>query len=117
MKRNHLAVAAAALMLALGVTVAQAQVLGWSTQGTPVTEQQGLRDKVFANFPGGVDYQPQELGQLNTRIQAEQQDGSGQIGVIAGLYGDLSPLKDILVVLSVVDLSGVKPSPAFMDLG
>jgi multiple sugar transport system substrate-binding protein len=117
MKRTIAALAGAALTVLLASQVAEAQVLVWSTQGTPVQEQQGLRDKVFTNFPGGVDFQPQELGPFNTRIEAEQQAGSGQIGVIAGLYGDLAPYADNLVDLSDVDLGGVKPSPAFMELG
>ena len=108
--------AGAAVALALTAGAADAQILLWSTQGTPVEEQQKLRDGVFANFPGGVDFQPQELGPFVTRIEAERDAGTGTIGVVAALHGDLSTYADNWVDLSDVDLSGINVSPAFLEL-
>ena len=93
------------------------KILLWSTQGTPVEEQQKLRDGVFANFPGGVDFQPQELGPFVTRIEAERNAGTGTIGVVASLHGDLSTYADNWADLSDIDLAGVNVSPAFLELG
>src|SRR5687767_11033780 len=109
--------AGAAVALALTAGAANAQILVWSTQGTPVEEQQKLREGVFANFPGGVDFQPQELGPFVTRIEAERDAGTGTIGVVAALHGDLSTYADNWADLSDIDLSGIAVSPAFLELG
>lgn len=109
--------AGATLALAFAASAANAQVLFWSTQGAPVEEQQKLRDGVFANFPGGVDFQPQEVGPFITRLEAERDAGSGTIGVVGALHGDLATYADNWADLSDIDLTGITPSPAFMELG
>jgi len=106
-------------VMAAGLTAnaASAQVLFWSNQAVPVEETQKMREQVLKNFPGGVDFQPQEPGPFITRIEAERDAGSGSIGVVGGLYGELSTYAAAWIDLSDVDLGGVKPSPAFMELG
>jgi multiple sugar transport system substrate-binding protein len=79
-------------------------VLFWSTQGTPVNEQQAIRDGVLAGFEGEVDFQPQDAGPFITRINAETQAGKGAIGLIGGLHGDFASFPDALVDLT--DLAG-----------
>ena len=67
---------AAAALFAAGVsatTASAAPILFWSTQGTPVQEQQAIRDSVLKGFSGEVDFQPQDPGPFVTRIQAEAQ--------------------------------------------
>jgi multiple sugar transport system substrate-binding protein len=105
-----------ALSLTLAVP-ANAQVLFWSTQAAPVEETQRMREQVLAGFEGGVDFQPQEVGPFITRLEAELQAGSGQIGIVGALHGDLSTYADNWVDLSGVDLSGITVSEAFMELG
>ncbi len=117
MKRTLKTLAVAALAIGLGASTAQAQLLFWSNQAVPVEETQKMREQVLKDFPGGVDFQPQEPGPFITRIQAETEAGSGAIGVVGGLYGDLSTFADSWVDLSDVDLTGVNVSPAFMELG
>jgi multiple sugar transport system substrate-binding protein len=109
--------AGTALALALMVGSATAQVLFWANQAVPVEEAQKMRENVLKNFPGGADFQPQDPGPFITRIQAEQQAGSGQIGVIGALHGDLANFTDSFVDLSDIDLGAVKPSAAFLELG
>jgi multiple sugar transport system substrate-binding protein len=109
--------AAATVALSLLAGTANAQVLFWSNQAVPVEETQKMREQVLKDFPGGVDFQPQEPGPFITRIQAETEAGSGAIGVVGGLYGDLTTFADSWVDLSDVDLGGVNVSPAFMELG
>jgi len=109
--------AAATVALGLLAGTANAQVLFWSNQAVPVEETQKMREQVLKDFPGGVDFQPQEPGPFITRIQAETEAGSGAIGVVGGLYGDLTTFADSWVDLSDVDLGGVNVSPAFMELG
>lgn len=117
MKRPIRTFAVAAMALGLLAGTANAQVLFWSNQAVPVEETQKMREQVLKNFPGGVDFQPQEPGPFITRIQAETEAGSGAIGVVGGLYGDLTTFAGSWVDLSDVDLSGVNVSPAFMELG
>ncbi|HQZ11292.1 MAG TPA: ABC transporter substrate-binding protein [Devosia sp.] len=117
MRRSLKLVAGTTLALALMAGTASAQVLFWSSQAAPVEEQQKMREGVLANFPGGVDFQPQEPGPFITRIQAERDAGKGTIGVVGALHGDLSTYADNWADLSDVDLTGIKVSPAFMELG
>lgn len=117
MKRTLMALAGAATAALIGVGAAQAQVLFWSTQAAPVEETQRMREQVLAGFSGGVDFQPQEPGPFITRLEAEIEAGSGSIGVVGALHGDLSTYADHWVDLSDVDLSGVNVSPAFLELG
>jgi multiple sugar transport system substrate-binding protein len=117
MKRQLKLLAGTTLALTLMAGSASAQVLFWSSQAAPVEETAKMRDQVLVNFPGGVDFQPQEPGPFITRIQAEAEAGSGDIGVVGALHGDLSTFADNWADLSDVDLTGVTVSPAFLDLG
>jgi multiple sugar transport system substrate-binding protein len=117
MRRTLHRLALTALAFGLSAGVANAQVLFWSNQAVPVEETQKMREQVLKDFPGGVDFQPQEPGPFVTRIEAERDAGSGSIGVVGGLYGELATYTDNWVDLSDVDLGAVKPSPAFMELG
>lgn len=89
-------------------TAAQAEVLFWSTQAQPVEESQKMRDGVLAGFEGGADYQASEAGPWLTRLQAELQAGTGTIGVLGGLHGDLTSTTEGLIDLTgAVDLGAV----------
>ena len=117
MHRQLKLLAGATLALALTAGGASAQVLFWSSQAAPVEETQKMREQVLKNFPGGVDFQPQEPGPFITRIEAERDAGSGTIGVVGALHGDLATYADNWTDLSDIDLSGVNVSPAFLELG
>jgi multiple sugar transport system substrate-binding protein len=120
MKRFLGTVAGATLAVALAAFTAgaaNAQVLFWSNQAAPIEETQKMREQVLKGFEGGVDFQPQEPGPFITRIEAEMEAGSGSIGVVGGLHGDLSRYADNWVDLSDIDLAGTTVSPAFLELG
>jgi multiple sugar transport system substrate-binding protein len=117
MKTSIATLAGAALALTLSMGAANAQTLFWSTQAAPVEETQKMREQVLAGFEPGVDYQASETGPFLTRLAAEIQAGSGQIGVVGALHGDLSTYGDSFVDLSDIDLSGITVSDAFMELG
>ena len=96
--KRLLGLATAALFVAAARDRASAApVLFWSDQGTPVEEQQAIRDTVLKGFGGEVDFQPQDPGPFVTRIQAEAQAGKGSIGVIGGLHGDFAGFPDAVV--------------------
>lgn len=63
-----------------------------SSQFSPVEEAENMRTKILANFPGKVDFVPEDPGPFNDRIRAEAQGGQKTIGVIGGLHGDFAPL-------------------------
>jgi multiple sugar transport system substrate-binding protein len=102
---------------ALGASAASAQVLFWSTQAAPVEETQRMRDDVLAGFEPGVDFQPQEVGPFVTRLEAELEAGSGSIGIVGALHGELSTYGDNWADLSGLDLGAIEVSPAFLELG
>lgn len=115
--RLMLAGALAAVMTAAGTVGASAQVLFWSTQAAPIEETQAMREQVLAGFEGGVDFQPQEVGPFVTRLEAELEAGTGSIGVVGALHGELSTYADSWTDLSDVDLGGIEVSEAFLELG
>ncbi|RYG12104.1 MAG: carbohydrate ABC transporter substrate-binding protein [Burkholderiales bacterium] len=117
MKRTLKTLAVATLAFGLTANAVSAQVLFWSSQAAPVEETQKMREQVLKDFPGGADFQPQEPGPFITRIEAEATAGSGSIGVVGALHGDLSTYADNWADLSDLDLSGIAVSPAFLELG
>lgn len=117
MLRSLKTLTVATLALGLMAGAANAQVLFWSSQAAPIEETQKMREQVLKNFPGGADFQPQEPGPFITRIEAEAAAGSGTIGVVGSLHGDLSTYADNWADLSDIDLSGITVSPAFLELG
>ncbi|MDE3240371.1 MAG: carbohydrate ABC transporter substrate-binding protein [Paracoccaceae bacterium] len=101
----------------LAASVAQADVLFWSTQAKPIEETQAMRTNVLKGFDGKVDYQANDGGPWLTRLQAELKAGKGSIDVLGGLHGDFSTLPEGLTDLSALDLGGAKVNPGFMALG
>ncbi len=103
----------AALLVA--ASVAQADVLFWSTQAKPVEEAQSMRENVLAGHGDAVDYQPNDGGPWLTRLNAELQAGDGTIGVLGALHGDFSAMNpDDLVDLS--DMGVGSASETFNNL-
>ena len=87
-----LAGTASGIALLCAASVAQADVLFWSTQARPVEEAQAMREQVLSGHGDAVDYQPNEDGPWLTRLQAELEAGSGAIGVLGSLHGNFSAL-------------------------
>ncbi len=119
--RRLLGLATAAFFVAgaSATTALAAPILFWSDQGTPVEEQQAIRDTVLKGFSGQVDFQPQDPGPFVTRIQAEAQAGKGSIDVIGGLHGDFAGFPDAVVDLSdlAASLSSVGVNQTYLGLG
>ncbi len=111
--------AGAALLAASATTALADPILFWSDQGTPVEEQQAIRDTVLKGFGGEVDFQPQDPGPFVTRIQAEAQAGKGTIDVIGGLHGDFAGFPDAVVDLSELagSLASVGVNQTYLGLG
>ena len=60
--KRLLGLATAAVFMAGATAASAAPILFWSTQGTPVEEQQAIRDTVLKGFDGQVDFSPQDKG-------------------------------------------------------
>ncbi len=103
--------------LATAPLSAKADVLFWSTQANPVEETQAMREQVLSGFGESVDYQSSDVGPWLTRMQAEIEAGSGTIGALGGLHGQVTTLADDLADLSSLDIGDVKVNEAFMKLG
>jgi multiple sugar transport system substrate-binding protein len=121
--KEYLTGAAAIAALVLGASFTSPAVadpvLFWSDQGTPVEEQQRIRDNVLSGFDGEVDFQPQDPGPYVTRIQAEAQAGKGTIDLIGGLHGDFASFSDAVMDVSdlAAALASVGVNETYLGLG
>ncbi|MEY3937356.1 MAG: hypothetical protein RL659_197, partial [Pseudomonadota bacterium] len=114
-KHRRLVIAALCATMTTGWAQAQ-NVLLWSTQASPVNEQQAVRDKVVHNAPQAVEFISNQEGPYFTRLNAEIQAGKGQIGVLGALHGQLASNTKDLHDLSQL-AKDLKISPNFMKLG
>jgi multiple sugar transport system substrate-binding protein len=109
------AVALLAATLSAAPALAQDNILFWSSQATPVTEAQAMRDIVLPDFEGEVEFSPQDPGAFMTRIEAEIAAGSGQISAIGGLHGEFASFPEGLIDLS--DVLANAGEVAYAELG
>lgn len=114
-KKTALAAAIAVGTSLSAVSTSNAEVLFWSTQANPIEEAQAMREQVLSGFEPGVDFQSSETGPWLTRIEAEATAGSGKIGVLGSLHGNMISLSDDLADLSDVDSTGLNGT--FVELG
>ena len=63
-----------------------------STQLRPVQEAEKVRGVILADFPGLVDFVPDDEGPFHDRIAAEMQAGSGTVDVLGALHGNFSTM-------------------------
>jgi multiple sugar transport system substrate-binding protein len=101
-----------------GAVTAQDPTVMLSTQLVPEEEAAKMRDQILAGFEGDVDFVGSEGGPFIDTIRSEARAGAGDVGVAAGLHGELSTLgaEDLLTDLS--DLAAeLDVAPAFLELG
>lgn len=113
--RSRLAGAVSGIAIVCSAFAVQAEVLFWSTQARPVEEAQAMRETVLNGFADGVDYQPNEDGPWQTRLQAELQAGSGSIGVLGALHGNFAAI-DPEVLVDLDEFDGEAASQTFNTL-
>lgn len=63
-----------------------------STQLRPVQEAEKVRGLILADFPGTVEYIPEDEGPFHDRITAEVQTGKGTIDILGALHGNFSTM-------------------------
>jgi multiple sugar transport system substrate-binding protein len=77
-----------------------------------------MRDNILAGFEGSVDFVGVEGGPFIDTIRSEAQAGSGDVGVAAGLDGELSTLGAEGLLTDLSDLAAeLDVAPAFLELG
>jgi multiple sugar transport system substrate-binding protein len=112
-----MAVALAASLFG-SAAVAQDPVVMLSTQLVPEEEAAKMRDNILAGFEGSVDFVGVEGGPFIDTIRSEAQAGSGDVGVAAGLDGELSTLGAEGLLTDLSDLAAeLDVAPAFLELG
>ena len=65
-----------------------------STQLNPVEEEAKMKTVILKDFPGEVDFLPNDNSFIATRIAAIRRDGSSRSILIGALHGDLSALRE-----------------------
>lgn len=63
-----------------------------STQFKPVQEAEKVRGLILADFPGTVEFIPEDEGPFHDRITAEVQSGQGTVDILAALHGNFSTM-------------------------
>jgi multiple sugar transport system substrate-binding protein len=63
-----------------------------STQLRPVQEAERVRGVILADFPGHVEFVPDDEGPFHDRITAEVQTGRGTVDVLGALHGNFSTM-------------------------
>ena len=67
--------------------------LVWSsTQLRPVGEAEKVRGVILEDFPGTVDFVPDDEGPFHDRIAAEVKAGQGTVSVLGALHGNFSTM-------------------------
>ncbi|MBI4771655.1 MAG: extracellular solute-binding protein, partial [Chloroflexi bacterium] len=63
-----------------------------STQLRPVQEAERVRGVILADFPGAVEFIPEDEGPFHDRIAAEVQAGKGTVDLLGALHGNFSTM-------------------------
>ncbi len=63
-----------------------------STQLRPVQEAEKVRGVILADFPGAVEFVPDDEAPFHDRIAAEVQAGKGTVDVLGALHGNFSTM-------------------------
>mgnify|MGYP001770910441 FL=1 len=110
------------LLMALAAVLAQQpSVLFVSTQFTPIEEAQRMRQVILKDFPGRVEFIPEDNAPFTNRILSEAKSGRVNVSLVGGLHGDFPPLIAAGAMDTVDDvmaqLKDRKFSPTFVNLG
>lgn len=110
------------LLMALAAVLAQQpSVLFVSTQFTPIEEAQRMRQVILKDFPGRVEFIPEDNAPFTNRILSEVKSGRVNVSLVGGLHGDFPPLIAAGAMDTVDDvmaqLKDRKFSPTFVNLG
>lgn len=94
-------------------------VLFLSTQARPVEEAEKMRGVILADFPGKVDFIPDDEGPFADRVAAEAKAGKGTVDALGALHGNFTTMTDALEDLTplMAKLADRGIPEAFVELG
>ena len=95
------------VVLALhGLALGQGSILFLSTQLRPLEEAQKMRQIILKDFPGRVEFLPEETAIFTDRVLAENRAGRITVSLLGGLHGDFPPLLKAQALDPVDDVLG-----------
>ncbi len=74
------------------IPVNYGDIVWLSTQLRPVQEAEKVRGLILADFPGAVEFIPEDEGPFHDRITAEVQAGKGTVDILGALHGNFSTM-------------------------
>ncbi|WP_298631664.1 extracellular solute-binding protein [uncultured Thermus sp.] len=74
-----------------GLALGQGSVVFLSTQLRPLEEAQKMRQVILKDFPGRVEFLPEDTGPFTDRVLAEFKAGRVSVSLLGGLHGDFPP--------------------------
>lgn len=109
------------LMVPLCALADYGKVVVLSTQARPVEEAEKMRREVFRDFPGEVEFVPEEEGFFIDRVLAETRAGKGSVDLLLALHGTFPVLLEAGALRALDPLMGDLPlgeiPKAFLELG
>lgn len=78
-------------LVLFGLALGQGSVVFLSTQLRPLEEAQKMRQVILRDFPGRVEFIPEDTGPFTDRVLAEARAGRVTVSLLGGLHGDFPP--------------------------
>jgi multiple sugar transport system substrate-binding protein len=75
-----------------------------STQFRPVDEAEKMRTSILKDFPGTVEYLPEDDGPFHDRVSAEVKTGSGTVDLLGALHGNFAAMVPHNELMDLSDL-------------
>ncbi len=72
--------------------ISYGELVWLSTQLRPVGEAERVRGVILEDFPGAVEFVPDDEGPFHDRVAAEVQAGQGTVSVLGALHGNFSTM-------------------------
>ena len=110
--RRLLATISLACLAALPARAADPLVF-MSTQLRPVEAAQAVRTKILKDFPGKVEFVPEQPPEMVVRMTAEQKTGTHTVSLLAGVHGELQPLVPQGALMPLNDVAASLQSRGF----
>jgi multiple sugar transport system substrate-binding protein len=114
-----LAIALSASLFGGAVAAQDDAVVILSTNLEPEEEAAKMRDFILAGYDGNVEFLGANPGSiLIDTLRAESASGAGDVGVAAGLHGELASIANEGLLIDLSDLAAeLDVSEAFLDVG
>ncbi len=121
MHRRILCGLSLAALIGWGQAQAADSTVFMSTQLRPVEAAQNMRTVILKDFPGKVEFVPEQPPEMVVRMRAEMQAKKITVSLVAGVHGELQPLAPEGALMPLDDVAAALKdrgfAPDLMDLG